>query len=177
MILSGGPRTVEEGDVGELFSSNLETLMEKRIKILGICFGHQLLAVHFGGRLEPGGNPEYGQTKIEIVDSSVLVNGLQENQQVWMSHSDEVAELPSGMKTLIRSGDNRIAAFSNSDESIFGVQFHPEVTHTPNGLTVLNAFLRDICRYTEKWKPENQIESIIQDVNNTVGESQSYISL
>ena len=101
MILSGGPRTVEEGDVGELFSSNLETLMEKRIKILGICFGHQLLAVHFGGLLEPGGNPEYGQTKIEIVDSSVLVNGLQENQQVWMSHSDEVAELPSGMKTLI----------------------------------------------------------------------------
>ncbi len=141
------------------------------VKILGICFGHQLLAVHFGGTLDLGGNPEYGQTEIEVVDSSILVSGLHKKQKVWMSHSDEVNRLPNGMKPLVISGEARIAAFTNSDNSIFGVQFHPEVTHTLNGLSILQAFLRDICEYKEDWKPENQIGDIVEYVKDTVGEA------
>ena len=171
VILSGGPRSVTGDDFGSAFLDNLETITAQNIKVLGICFGHQLLAVHFGGTLDHGGNPEYGQTEIDVVDSSVLVDGLQKKQQVWMSHSDEVNKLPDGMKALVISGEGRIAAFANSDNSIFGVQFHPEVTHTLNGLTILQAFLRDICDYKEDWKPENQIGDIIEYVNDTVGES------
>jgi len=172
VILSGGPRTVTDEDIGDLFSENHENLLARNIKILGICFGHQLLAVHHGGSLTPGGNPEYGQTEIEVVDSSILVGGLETKQQVWMSHSDEVNRLPNDMRPLVISGSERIAAFANSDNTIFGVQFHPEVTHTQNGLTILQTFLRDICEYQDDWKPEDQIRNIIDYVKETVGSSQ-----
>jgi len=171
IILSGGPRTVTTEDTNSNFSMNLEKISTQKIRILGICFGHQLLAVHFGGVLTPGGNPEYGQTDIEVVDSSILVNGLKKNQKVWMSHSDEVSALPDGFKPLVISGENRVASYTNSDGSIFGVQFHPEVTHTPNGLTVLNSFLRDICGFQKQWKPTDQISEIIDYVHKTVGDS------
>ncbi|MFW9844934.1 MAG: glutamine-hydrolyzing GMP synthase [Candidatus Thorarchaeota archaeon] len=171
VILSGGPRTVTEDDIGTVFSRNLEMCHILGIKVLGICFGHHLLAVHYGGTLAPGGNPEYGQTDIEVIDASVLVKGLVSKQQVWMSHSDEVGTLPNSMRPLVISGDERIAAFANSDNSIFGVQFHPEVTHTQNGLTILQEFLREICGFSGEWKPENQIDNIVDYVKDTVGES------
>ena len=172
VILSGGPRTVTEDDINSVFSDNLAKVSAQNIKVLGICFGHHLLAVHYGGSLAPGGNPEYGQTDIEVVDSSILVRGLQTKQQVWMSHSDEVNKLPSEMRPLVISGDDRIAAFANSDNTIFGVQFHPEVTHTQNGLTILQEFLREICEFKNEWKPEDQIGNIVDYVKETVGSSQ-----
>jgi len=172
VILSGGPRTVADEDVGDVFSENHDRLRALNIKILGICFGHQILAVYHGGSLVPGGNPEYGQTDIEVVDSSTLVGGLETKQKVWMSHSDEVNRLPEDMRPLVISGVERIAAFANSDNTIFGVQFHPEVTHTKNGLTILKTFLRDICEFQDDWKPEDQIGSIIDYVKETVGSSQ-----
>ncbi|TFG30447.1 glutamine-hydrolyzing GMP synthase [Candidatus Thorarchaeota archaeon] len=172
VILSGGPRTVTDDNIGALFSENHDKLLAQDIKILGICFGHQLLAVYYGGSLTPGGNPEYGQTEIEVVDSSILVDGLQTKQQVWMSHSDEVNKLPDEMRALVISGDNKIAAFANLNNTIFGVQFHPEVTHTKNGLTILERFLREICEFQYDWKPEDQIGNIINYVKETVGSSQ-----
>ena len=172
VILSGGPRTVTDYDIGTVFSENLEKFKARNIKILGICFGHQLLAVHFGGTLAPGGNPEYGQTSVEVVDPWILVGGLQTKQQVWMSHSDEVDMLPPGMKALVLSGEGKIAAFASSDKTIFGVQFHPEVTHTKNGTTILQAFLRNICEFQNDWKPVDQIGKILEYVKDTVGESQ-----
>ncbi len=157
--------------MGLIFSENLKLLHSSKIKILGICFGHQLLATHFGGTLSPGGNPEYGQTDVEVVDSSILVGGLEKKQQVWMSHSDEVRSLPDKLRPLVISGDKKIAAFSNSDNTVFGVQFHPEVTHTKNGLSILKAFLRDLCGFQSKWKPEDQISEIVSYIKETVGES------
>jgi len=170
IILSGGPRTVTDDDFGTVFSSNLKKIRAGNIKALGICFGHHLLAVHCGGTLAPGGNPEYGQTDVEVVDSSILVSGLQTKQKVWMSHSDEVDKLSDDMKALVISGDGKIASFANTNNTIFGVQFHPEVTHTQNGLTILKAFLRDICAYQNEWKPVDQIKEIITYVKDTVGE-------
>ena len=88
-----------------------------------------------------------------------------------MSHRDEVKKLPEGMIPLVLSGENRIAAFVDNENTIYGVQFHPEVTHTKNGTSILKAFLRDICGYQDNWKPEDQIEAIVAYVKSTVGES------
>ncbi|MFW9807676.1 MAG: glutamine-hydrolyzing GMP synthase, partial [Candidatus Thorarchaeota archaeon] len=171
VILSGGPRTVTSSDLDTTFKENFANLSMLGIKILGICFGHQLLAVHLGAKLSARGNPEYGQMEIEVVERGKLFKGFDEKQTVWMSHNDEVIELPEGMKALATSGNNRIAAFCDNSDSIFGVQFHPEVTHTPNGLTILEAFLRDICMYQDFWNPEDQVDDILLYVKNTVGNS------
>ena len=171
IILSGGPRTVTSADLDTTFKDNFETYNKLGIKTLGICFGHQLLAIYLGAKLSAGGNPEYGNVEIEVVDKRKLLKEFSETQSVWMSHSDEVVELPDGMKILAKSGENRIAAYSNSAGTVFGVQFHPEVTHTPNGMTLLNAFLRNICDYKSTWKPEDQIGNIVKDIKDIVGES------
>jgi GMP synthase (glutamine-hydrolysing) len=171
VILSGGPRTVTSSDLDSTFIKNIKQFETIGIKTLGICFGHQLLAVYLGAKLSAGGNPEYGQIEIKKVGKELLLKGLNNKQTVWMSHSDEVIELPEGMMILAKSGDERIAAFCDGAHSIFGVQFHPEVTHTPNGMTVLKRFLRDICMYKGSWKPEDQIVDILEDVKSTVGEA------
>lgn len=171
IILSGGPRTVNEDDLSGPFQANIELVMRLGIRVLGICFGHQLLAVYFGGRLSPGGNPEYGQTKIAKIVEGGLLEGLDDNQEVWMSHSDEVREIPEGMIALAESGGDRIVAFADSAGTIFGVQFHPEVTHTPNGTKVLDTFLRNMCQYRQHWVPEDQIHEIIWEIRKRVGES------
>ena len=171
VIMSGGPRTVTAADLDSTFKDNLGYFSRMGVKVLGICFGHQLLAVQLGAKLSAGGNPEYGQVEIDVIKKEKLLNNMNKTQIVWMSHSDEVIELPDEIAVLARSGENRIAAFRNDESTIFGVQFHPEVTHTPNGLEVLKAFLRDICGYESSWKPEDQIGDIIQDVRDIVGES------
>ncbi len=170
VILSGGPRTVSERDLSPQFHSDLQMLRSRGIRLLGICFGHQLLAVALGARLAPGGNREYGPTRINILDSSSILSGLENGQYVWMSHSDEVRELSSNLRALATSGDDRIAAFASSDGMIYGVQFHPEVVHTPNGVKVLRYFLRTLCGYTQEWSPEDQIESIVSRIRHDVGQ-------
>ena len=172
IILSGGPRTVTKSDLESPFQSNFKLCIENDIKILGICFGHQLLAVHVGGQLAPGGNPEYGETNVEIIENDTIFKKLDTTQTVWMSHSDEVKILPDGMIMLAISGNNRVAAFTNQENSIFGIQFHPEVSHTTNGYKMLESYLRDVCNYTEIWKPEDQIKDIINEIRSSVGESQ-----
>jgi len=171
VIFSGGPRSVSSSDLGITFQNNLNAMFDSEVKILGICFGHQLLAVYSGAELESGGNPEYGETEIVVKRSHLLINELEKKQDVWMSHSDEVIVLPQNLEALAISKDNRIAAYADKENRFFGVQFHPEVTHTPNGLSVLEAFLRRICNYKEQWKPENQIDTIIDYINTTVGQS------
>ncbi len=170
VILSGGPRTVTENDIEGVFSENLSTMRTQKIPVLGICFGHQLLAVAHGGELAPGGNPEYGSTKLRIVNRSSILKGLDPEQMVWMSHSDEVRSLPETMKVLALSKDDRIAAFESNDHLVFGVQFHPEVTHTPNGTSVLDAFLRDICKYEKQWSPEDRVNDIVNEIKSAVGD-------
>ncbi|MBN2228539.1 MAG: glutamine-hydrolyzing GMP synthase [Candidatus Thorarchaeota archaeon] len=171
IILSGGPRTVTTDDMNYTFQNNLRLMFDNNVKALGICFGHQLLALYHGAKLEPGGNPEYGQTVINVIDNHALLSGLDRTQSVWMSHSDEVRELTSDMIGLAASNSNRIASFADKNGKYFGLQFHPEVTHTDNGLSVLRAFLRNICCYEEEWKPEDQVGDILQYINETVGDS------
>ncbi len=170
VILSGGPRTVTTKDIDGAFKKNLESLNKKKIPILGICFGHQLLAVAYGAKLEASGNPEYGQIDISLTEDRMILKGLEDGQSVWMSHSDEVIEIPKRLIALALSGEDHIAAFADKEGLIFGVQFHPEVTHTPNGLSVLESFLREYCEYEEEWSPEDEIDEIIVSIKSQVGE-------
>lgn len=170
IILSGGPRTATEQDIGPPFNKNFEMIRKEKIPVLGICFGHQILAYACGANLAPGGNPEYGEMKIQVVSDTPLLSGLDKTQNVWMSHSDEVSELPESLIPLAISGNDHIASFASKDNLIFGVQFHPEVTHTPNGMSILNSFLRDICQYKEKWSPGKEIDIILEEIKQTVGD-------
>ncbi len=169
VIMSGGPRTVSEDDLGSAFQSNLTELRNRGIHILGICFGHQLLAVSQGAALSSGDDREYGRTRIRVLDKLSILRGLEDDQDVWMSHGDDVRQLPKTLIPLAMSGNNRIAAFSDTHNMIFGVQFHPEVAHTPNGISVIRSFLRDSCGYLQTWSPESQVDQIVESVRRQVG--------
>ncbi|MFW9933333.1 MAG: glutamine-hydrolyzing GMP synthase [Candidatus Thorarchaeota archaeon] len=169
VIMSGGPRTAGASDLDFPFDQNLASLKEYGIPVLGICFGHQLLAIASGAKLAAGGNPEYGSTIISIKDSYSILRGLSNGQRVWMSHSDQVTSLPSSIAILATTGDGHVAAFEDQESKRFGVQFHPEVFHTPNGMSVLDSFLRDVCGFTEQWTPESLIDDIIESIRVQVG--------
>ncbi|NWF94904.1 MAG: glutamine-hydrolyzing GMP synthase, partial [Candidatus Thorarchaeota archaeon] len=170
VILSGGPRTVSKEDLGEVFQDNLALLKKTGRPVLGICFGHQLLAVAHGAALTSGENREYGSTTIRILDRSSILKGLDQVQTVWMSHGDEVRSLPPTLKALAVSGEDHVSAYSSVDGMVYGVQFHPEVTHTPRGREVLRAFLRDICGYLGEYNPESMIDDILVEIRKQVGD-------
>ncbi len=169
-ILSGGPRTANKEDLEGIFSQNMSLFLSQGIPVLGICFGHQLLALAAGGTVEPGGNPEYGSIPISVSATDSILNDFENNQRVWMSHSDQVVSLPSHVRILATSTDGHIAAFEDSEQSFIGVQFHPEVYHTKNGTALLNRFLRHYCKFQEQWKPESLIDDIIVKIRQNVGE-------
>ncbi len=170
VILSGGPRTVTKAELQGPIRENITLFAELQIPALGICFGHQLLAKFKGAQLEAGGNPEYGMTNLKIIRAEGILQGLSETENVWMSHSDQVINLPDDLVPLAESRDGHIAAFSSKDGFLHGVQFHPEVAHTPKGMHILELFLRKICRCKEHWTPESQIDSIVKYVKETVGD-------
>ena len=170
VIMSGGPRTVSKDDLGQVFQSNLTEFRSRNIHILGICFGHQLLAVSQGAVLVSGNDREYGKARIKVLDRQSILRGLKDDQDVWMSHGDEVQQLPKTCVPLAVSGQHRIAAFSDTQGMIFGVQFHPEVAHTPNGISVIRSFLRDSCGYVQTWLPESQIDQIVESIGLQVGQ-------
>ncbi len=170
VILSGGPRTVTEDDLDGPFKSNIRLLQGYRVKVLGICFGHQLLGAWLGAQLAPGGNPEYGQTTIRVLDREDLLREFNDEHTVWMSHSDEITALPEGVTALAVSGEEHVAAFADRQRGVFGVQFHPEVAHTPRGETVLRAFLREVCGYTETWTPASTRDAIVARIRAQVGD-------
>jgi GMP synthase (glutamine-hydrolysing) len=163
IIFSGGPQSVNADDA---FRINID--MEKvKIPILGICYGHQILASMLGGTIESGENKEYGLTNILCDSDSVLFSGLKKNQTVWMSHGDHVSDLPPTCRITAYSETIRIASYESNDKKFFGVQFHPEVTHTTNGLKILEKFL-DACTKLREWKAENFKETLIQQIRDEV---------
>lgn len=158
IILSGGP--------GEVYSAESPKIPENffdqvHVPVLGICYGHQLIAQYFGGKVQKGKEREYGKKIATIDPSSPLFKGLNKEEQVWMSHFDIVVELPNGFEITASTDTTSIAAFQNKDKNIFGVQFHPEVAHTLNGKKILDNFLK-ICKVKREWKLENWVETKLQ---------------
>ncbi|VVB50989.1 GMP synthase [glutamine-hydrolyzing] subunit A [uncultured archaeon] len=138
IILSGGPRSVYDSQEG---LGDYKALLKSGLPVLGICFGHQLIAQAYGGRVRLGDSGEYAEVEVMVLDEDCLFRGLPKVLTVWESHRDEVEELPSGFKVLARSDICAIESFCALDKPVFGVQFHPEVHHTPEGKSILRNFL------------------------------------
>lgn len=165
IILSGGPRSVNEK--GAPFCS--EKILSIGVPILGICYGHQLLAKMLGGKVELGSSGEYGKEFIEVLNRSNLFKGLEKREQVWFSHGDKIEKLPKNVKRLAKTSNCAVAAFGDEGKKIYGVQFHPEVIHTLKGNKILSNFVFDICRAQKNWKVENFKKQLIEKVKREVG--------
>lgn len=163
VILSGGPASVWETD-HEVVAKEL---LKLGVPILGVCYGHQLLAKAMGGRVDRSPRPEFGPTQVRIVDSRSILRGLPGNVTVWMSHNDAVIEAPPGSRVLAVSEGSPVAAFEAGGR-VFGVQWHPEVAHSEYGLEVLSNFL-DIARVSRTWVMRDVLPRLIEDTRRAIG--------
>jgi GMP synthase (glutamine-hydrolysing) len=150
-------------------------LYEQGIPVLGICYGMQMTAHLLGGKVNKGEKGEYGKANLEIVKESSLLKGVTQNSVVWMSHFDEVGELPAGFELNAKSGV--IASISNEDKKIYCVQFHPEVSHTEEGGKMLENFVFGICNAEKNWKLTNYIEKTVEEIREKVGDKKVILGL
>ena len=170
IVLSGGPASVLEDDAPRIDPAVLELPVPK----LGICYGMQLTALTQQGQVEHTGQREYGRAELEITDNRGLFKGFLKGESivVWMSHGDRVATMPDGYVSIARSNNSPIAAFANHDKQYYGVQFHPEVTHTPRGKDILHNFVFDICGCRPLWTMSSFIDRTIAETRAKVGDAQ-----
>eukprot|EP01080_Neovahlkampfia_damariscottae_P009255 gene9255-1342_t len=166
IIISGGPSSVYEQD-SPLPDSDLFNL---DIPILGICYGQQLIAKFTGGKVEKSSKKEYGLKIINVQKNSLLLDGLESTEKVWMSHSDHVVELSSEFDIIASSDTCKYAAIENQKKKIFGIQFHGEVHHTTCGKIIFENFVFKICKATKDWKIENVTDRIIKELKEKIGE-------
>ena len=181
IILSGGPDTVSQTNSARA----PDIVFELNVPLLGICYGMQTMAVQLGGDARSAEKAEYGFAQIRARNHSSLLNNISDKinsdghglLDVWMSHGIEVTKLPSGFK-LIASTDNcEIAGFANEKINYYGLQFHPEVTHTKQGINILERFVTDICQCERNWTTENIIENLTKEIINQVGDNKVLLGL
>jgi GMP synthase (glutamine-hydrolysing) len=173
IILSGGPSSVF--DEGAPVCD--KKVFELNVPILGICYGLQLLAFLFGGKVERSKSREYGKAIIKIEEHKDLFKGFKKKLHVWMSHGDFVSKLPKGYKKLASSENIPFAAVKNPKKKILGVQFHPEVAHTQNGIKIIQNFLYDICECHGEWTPKSFIDSTVKEIKARVGKEKVVLGL
>ena len=173
IILSGGPCSVPDADAPKCDPA----LFDLGIPVLGICYGMQLTAQTLGGSVKPGLKREYGKATMKITGDCPLFHGLEKNLQVWMSHGDKVELLPAGFEAVAVSDNCPFAAMQNTARKIYGVQFHPEVVHTPQGAQMLGNFAYEICGCSGDWKMSKFIEDNIQAIRAKVGKEHVLLGL
>ncbi len=166
IILSGGPSSV--------YDDNAPTcdprLFELGVPVLGICYGMQVGCTLLGAKVKNAQAREYGGVRLNITDTCDLLNGVPANTTAWMSHGDQVQQLPDDFLSLAATGTCPYAAVRHKTKPFFGVQFHPEVTHTPHGADILGNFLFNICRCDGSWRMANYLDSEIARIRQTVGD-------
>jgi len=173
IIFSGGPASVYSDK-----SPRIEKeIFELGIPILGICYGVQLTAFMLGGKVERQSHREYGSAIIEVVENNALLAGVGDRTDVWMSHGDALTEPPPGFKVLARTPSCPLAAIGDPVRKFYGVQFHPEVTHTPKGQQILRNFLYEIAGCKGDWRMSNFIETQVKHIRERVGESRVILGL
>lgn len=177
IILSGGPSSVYEDQAPKLPKKTWEWMLKKSIPILGLCYGHQLVAQYVGGNVLPEDHKEYGKTDCTLNNKSELFAGLKLHEIVWMSHGDQVKMMPAGYEILASTPNCPIAAFGHLKKKIYGLQFHPEVQHTPSGNRILSNFLFNICRCIGDWKMNDWIPTTLEDIVTQVGNEQVLLGL
>jgi GMP synthase (glutamine-hydrolysing) len=173
IILSGGPN-----DAGEKGAPTLnDALLRLDVPILGICYGMQLLALHFGGTLVNGESREYGETKLTANDGCLLWKGVPPNATVWMSHGNHVKTLPNGFMSIAETAAISVAAMANEDHRIYALQFHPEVSHTSHGMQILRNFLFEIAKLERNWNMGSFIDDTIAKCRERVKDSNVLLAL
>jgi GMP synthase (glutamine-hydrolysing) len=166
LILSGGPASVYADGAPRLDRE----LLELGIPVLGICYGMQLIATELGGRVEGAEVGEFGRSELTVRASGRLFEGLPAQQTCWMSHRDTVFAPPPGFTALASSTASPVAALESVERGIYGIQFHPEVVHTPYGQTILERFLGEICGADRSWSPEGIVSEQIAKIRAQVGD-------
>jgi GMP synthase (glutamine-hydrolysing) len=165
IVLSGGPASVYAEGAPRLERG----LLDLGVPVLGICYGMQLLVHELGGRVEQAPVGEFGRSELTVKEPGVLLRGTPSEQTCWMSHRDTVFEPPPGFAALASSTGSPVAAVEDSTRDIYGIQFHPEVVHTPYGQQILIRFLRTICGCDQKWTAASIVEDQIERIRGQVG--------
>ena len=176
IVLSGGPLNVYEINK---YSFD-KKLIENGLPVLGICFGHQILSKLNGGKVKQSKHREFGLANIFKIKNSILINKFfnkKKTIKVWMSHADQVSKLPKDFKKIASSENSQFAIVENTSKKYFGVQFHPEVTHTENGKRLISNFIFLICKIKKNWSPKYQKLKLINDVKNMVGKNRVICAL
>ncbi|MGD0742161.1 MAG: glutamine-hydrolyzing GMP synthase [Acidimicrobiales bacterium] len=173
IILSGGPMSVYADQAPMVDPA----VYELGVPVLGICYGAQLIVQQLGGEVRRTGSGEYGRTELHCDPRSVLLSGWPDTTEVWMSHADSIVAAPPGSATIASTPDVAVAAFEHVARGLFGVQFHPEVAHTPRGQELLKRFVYDICDCRPTWTRISVIEAAIDEVRATVGEARVLCAL
>jgi GMP synthase (glutamine-hydrolysing) len=173
IILGGGPGSVYDADSPK----SAPGLFDLQVPMLGICYGQQLMAQELGGRVEPGSEREYGPAELAVIEATGIFARFGEDKQfpVWMSHGDRLVNLPPGFVTLGKSSNAPFAAIAHSGRRLYGIQFHPEVTHTPRGREVLEGFLFDVAGLRADWTPARFVEETIAAIQSRVGPDSALI--
>ena len=176
IILSGGPLNVYQVNK---YSFD-EKILQLDIPILGICFGHQILSKINGGKVKQSNHREFGFANVYKKNSSLLTNnffGNKKSKQVWMSHADQVSKLPKNFKVVASSTNSKFAIVENKIKKYYGVQFHPEVTHTENGKKLISDFIFSICKIKRNWSSKDQKNQLIKDVRKEIGSNKVICAL
>jgi GMP synthase (glutamine-hydrolysing) len=169
IILSGGPASVTESDTPRA----PQKVFELGVPVLGICYGEMTMAAQLGGRVEAGHAREFGRADIHVQRPSRLLEGLAENgsEPVWMSHGDKIVSIPDGFSVIATSESSPFAAIADEARRFYGVQFHPEVMHTPRGATILSNFVRNIAGIEPEWNMHAFRAAMVERISKQVGKS------
>ncbi|MCV9385668.1 glutamine-hydrolyzing GMP synthase [Reichenbachiella ulvae] len=174
LILSGSPCSVRQEENPDI---NLDELVGK-VPILGVCYGAQLIAHKLGGEILPSEIREYGRANLSKVDQhSELLKEVNIGSQVWMSHGDTILEVPAGLEVIASTDSVRVAAFHSTEYPMWGIQFHPEVTHSDDGKTLLRNFVVHICKCSQDWTPDVFVEATVEGLKKQLGDDQVVLGL
>jgi len=173
LILSGGPASVYSDGAPKLRPE----LLELGIPVLGICYGMQAMVLELGGRVEQARVGEFGRSRLTVSRPGMLLAGLPAEQSCWMSHRDTVYDAPPGFTALASSSESPVAAMEAADRGLYGIQFHPEVVHTPHGTEILTRFLESGCGCDMDWSPASVIEEQVARIRAQVGDGHAICGL
>lgn len=173
IIFTGGPNSVYSEDSPSISSE----IFELGIPVLGICYGCQLMAHITGGKVSSADKSEYGKTETEFDTNSLLFKGLPNKGITWMSHTDLISGLPQGFTSVAHTSDCPVAAMENKERKLYGMQFHPEVMHTDNGIAMLRNFLYEVCECRGDWSMSNYAQTAIEQIRQKVGKGKVLLAL
>ncbi len=173
IILSGGPNSVSKNNDYDL----PDILFKKNIPILGICFGMQLICKKFNGKVKKTSSGEYGKASLEIIKNVKILEGLEKYLEVWMSHGDSVVELPKDFSSIATTNTEGFSAIKADNQEIYGIQFHPEVTHTLDNGKIISNFVKNICCSRGGWTTKNIIEQQVSRIKEKVKDDHVILGL